>query len=75
MRGTRYHSSLQENKHVHSLMASQKKEEVHAGSHDRSSLRGFHEHQIDGGKYNSLSRSLDLAKLNPNCQMNYLIYL
>ena len=25
----------------------------------------------DGSKYNSLSHSLDLAKLNPNCHMNY----
>ena len=28
-----------------------------------------------GGIHNSLSRSIDLAKLNPNCHMNYLNYL
>ena len=27
----------------------------------------------DGGKYSSLSRSLDLAKLYPKCHMNYSI--
>ena len=27
-----------------------------------------------GGKHNSFSRSIDLAKLNPNCHMNYSNY-
>ena len=28
-----------------------------------------------GGIHNSLSRSIDFAKLNPNCHMNYSNYL
>ena len=52
---------------------SEKKKEAHARSPDRSSLMGgLHELQRDGGNHKfSLSRSLDLTKLNPNCQMNY----
>ena len=37
--------------------------------------RGPHRLQRDGGKHNSLSQSLDLAKLNPNFHMNYSIIL
>ena len=29
----------------------------------------------EGGKHHSLSQSLDLAKLSPNCHMNYSNYL
>ena len=34
-------------------------------------LCGRRELQRDSGTHNSLSRSRDLAKLNPNCHMNY----
>ena len=36
---------------------------------------GGREKYQGGGKLNSLPRSIDLAKLNPNCHMNYSNYL
>ena len=56
-------------------MASEKKQDAHVWSCDRSSLGGSPELQKDSDKLNSQSRSLDLAKLNPNCHMNYSNYL
>ena len=34
-----------------------------------------HKDSMGGGIHNSLSQSIDLAKLNPNCHMNYSNYL
>ena len=51
-------------------MATLREEEGKAGvarcSHERYQLGGIH---------NSLSQSIDLAKLNPNCHTNYSNYL
>ena len=56
-------------------MACEKKQDAHVWSRDRSSLGGSPELQKDNGKHNSQSQNLNLAKLNPNCHMNYSNYL
>ena len=56
-------------------MASKKKQDVQVWSGDRPSLGGSPELQKDNAKHNSQSQSLDLAKLNPNCHMNFSNYL
>ena len=43
--------------------------------HVTGSFVGGSRERPGDGIHNSLSRSIDLAKLNPNCHMNYSNYL